>query len=594
MRKNTVFCLLAAVLLVFSSIGTTLAAQKVIDESEHLVNMAGVKAQIVEEYEQGVEVYPGNTIDKVVNVRNTGSSDAVIRVKVEKAWGETRGEDGKLIVDDAWSTDNITIDYNTEYWYYDQTDGYFYYKGVLKPGETTLAPLFEEFHIDKDTGNEFMGLEADILIKMECVQAAGDGISVWNKTLDDLGIVYTLEKPSDTITSVTFAGFDDGFIFKPADTDLFADFKNLLPGETRTQTIEVKSTFEISTGVEIFLRAEDIAQSLATPETLELVNKLLREYATIIVTDEDGNVIYNGPVWGEPYGGVGGPDSMQYDISLGTFAFGGSKMLTVQLQLDPAMDNEYQELWGLIKWVWTAEVIEPDEPGETVTISGAKTWKHGANPVSERPTELIIHVKADGSIITTATVTAEDHWKWKFVLPKYDDNGDEIKYTIDEEPLPGYTTTINGNDVTNTHESYEEVTVSGTKTWEHGANTSGRPESITVNVKSGDEVVAAKRVTAADNWQWAFTLPKYDANGNVARYTVAEELVQYYTLAKTDGYNLTNRFVSYDYPGDAAPKTGDTTNLWLWIGLTVASTSALVILLIMGRKLRRKEVANPM
>lgn len=599
MRKNTIFCLLAAALLVFSSIGTTFAAQKVMDESVQVVNTAGVKAQIVEEYERAFNVHPGSTIPKVVNVQNTGSSDAVVRVRVEKAWGETHGEDGKLIADAAWSTDNITIEYNTEYWYYDAADGYFYYKGVLKPGETTLKPLFKEFSIDKGTGNEYMGLEADIIVKMECVQAAGNGISIWGKSFTDLGIDYIPEKPADIVTSVTFTGGDGEFVFDPENTDLFANFKNLLPGETLTQIIEVKNTFGTETGVEIFLRAEDIAQSLSTPETRILVEKLLREYATIIVTDEDGNVIYNGPIWGEPYSDAENPDSMRYDISLGIFAAGESKKLTVTLQLDPAMGNEYQELWGLIKWVWTAE---PGHSSDTVVISGAKTWKHGTNPVSERPTELIIYVKANGNIITTTTVTAEDHWKWEFELPKYDVHGNEMEYTIDEEPLPGYTTTVNGSDVTNTHESYKEVVISGTKTWEHGSNTSKRPENIVVYVRIGDEVVAAKRVTANDNWQWSFTLPKYDANGNVAKYTIDEENVENYTLAKTDGYNLYNKFVNYDYPGDSGsktndsktsgPKTGDIANMLLWSSLTAASALAFVILLVRGRKSKRKETSN--
>jgi|GEM_PF-1212358 len=589
MRKNTILCLLAAALLVFSSAGTTLAAQKVIDNSEHVVNTAGVKARIVEEYEQNSVVYPGNTVDKVVNVQNTGSSDAVVRVRVEKAWGEIRAEDGKLIADDAYSTDNIIIEYNTEYWYYDGLDGYFYYKGVLKPGETTLAPLFKQFSIDKDTGSEYSGLEADIFIKMECVQAAADGISIWSKTLSDLGIVYTSNTADNTVTTVTFVGWDDKFVFNPDTTDLFANFKNLLPGETRSQTIEVGNTFQTDTGIEIFLRAEDISQNYSDPVTLALVEKLLREYATIILTDEDGSVIYNGPIWGEPYSGSSNPDSMRYDISLGVFKTGESKKLTVQLMLDPDMGNEYQNLLGLIKWVWSAEDLPSPDPGnETVTISGAKTWKHGTNPVSERPKELIIHVKANGNIITTAAVTAADHWKWKFVLPKYDNNGNEIKYTIDEEPIPGYTTVVNGTDVTNTHESYEEVTVSGSKTWNHGSNDTRRPESIVVYVKNGNEAVAAKRVTASDNWQWSFVLPKYDDNGNIAVYTIVEENVPYYTLTGNDGYSLINKFVSFNYPGDMVrPKTGDSRSLWLWIGLTAASGTTFVILFIKRCRLKR-------
>ena len=585
---HTVFCLLAAALLVFSTIGTAYAAYKVASDSTNAISMAGIKARIVEKYEPADSVFPGNTIEKIVNVKNTGGGDSLIRVKVEKAWGEERGEDGKLIANDAYSTDNINIEYNTEYWFYDQADGYFYYKGVLKPGETTLAPLFEEFTVSEDTGNEYKGLHADITVKMECVQAAFGGVSVWDKTLSDLGINYTPDKTVDTVTASILVGGEKGFAYNPESTDLFANFKNLLPGETRSQIIEVKNMSSFKPGAEIFLRAEDIPQSLAEPGTLEIVNKLLHEYATIVVTDEAGKIIYNGPIWGEPYSPGTNPVSMRNNISLGQFGEDEVKKLNVQLQVDPAMGDEYQELWGLIKWVWTAENI-PDT--DTIILRGEKTWKHGANPVPQRPKELIIYVKIDGRIIATETVTAADHWKWAFKLPKYDDYGKEIQYTIDEEPIQGYVTTVNGTDVTNTHNTYEEVIIIGEKTWSHGANTTRRPQSIIVTVKNGDAVVAAKRISAAEDWRWSFTFPKYDENGNLAVYTVDEENVPYYTHV-VNGYYIENRFVSFNYPGDnpplQPPKTGDTTNLMLYITLTALSAGILATLLVIGYKIRRK------
>ncbi|MCL1797481.1 MAG: hypothetical protein FWG24_04130, partial [Eggerthellaceae bacterium] len=66
------------------------------------------------------------------------------------------------------------------------------------------------------------------------------------------------------------------------------------------------------------------------------------------------------PIWGEPYSLAPNPDSMRYDISLGMFAPSEIKRLNVQMQVNPAMDNDYQNLLGLIGWVWTAEV--PDDP----------------------------------------------------------------------------------------------------------------------------------------------------------------------------------------------------------------------------------------
>ena len=124
-------------------------------------------------------------------------------------------------------------------------------------------PLFRAFTVDKTTGNEYEGLVADIIIRVECVQAAANGIVVWNKTFADLGISYVSGEPAATVCKVTFTGEGSGFTFEPENTDLFANFKQLFPGETRSQTIEIKNTYQGE--VEIFLRAEDITQGVSDP-----------------------------------------------------------------------------------------------------------------------------------------------------------------------------------------------------------------------------------------------------------------------------------------------------------------------------------------
>lgn len=379
-RKGYILlCLSLAAVFAVSAAGTTLAVWRKVNTSDHVVNTAAVTGKIVEQYDGAEGIYPGRTTEKVVNVQNTGTADSVVRIKVEKAWGAERDEDGSLAVDESVPTDNILIDYNTEYWQYDEEDGYFYYKGVLKPGETTAEPLFKEFTIDKlTTGPEYAGLTADIWVKMECVQAAFGGSSIWDKSFDDLGIAYTEPEKEQMVTKVEFQNPANGFVFTPTDEtsytvsvqDLFYNFKNLLPGETVSQTITVTNGYSQET--EIFLRAEDMEQSLS-PEQAELVDRLLREYAVIVVTDETGNTIYNGPIWGNLDGAGSNPSTMKNDVSLGKFAAGQTKNLNVQLQIDPEMGNEYQELWGLIRWVWSAEGAEtsttPPQTGDNSNIA---------------------------------------------------------------------------------------------------------------------------------------------------------------------------------------------------------------------------------
>lgn len=373
MKKGYILlCLSLAAVFVVSAAGTTLAVWRKLNSSDYLVGTATVSGQIVEEYEGAEGIYPGKTTQKVVNVQNTGTVDSIVRVKVEKAWGTQRDQNGNLAVDGTISTDNILIDYNTEYWQYDETDGYFYYKGVLEPGQLTLQPLFQAFTIDKEsTGSEYAGLTADIWVKMECVQAGYEGPAIWDKTLADLGITYTEPEKEQVVTKVEYQSPGNGFVFTATDEnnntesvqDLFFNFKDLLPGETASQTITVSNGYDQET--EIFLRAESVDQNLS-PEQMELVNKLLWEYTTIVVTDDTGHVLYDGPIWGNLDGTGNNLNTMKNDISLGLFAAGQSKGLNIQLQIDPGIGNEYQGLLGLIRWVWSAQGDEtPTPPPQT-------------------------------------------------------------------------------------------------------------------------------------------------------------------------------------------------------------------------------------
>lgn len=360
MKKQAVYpALCAASVCVFLlSSGLTYASWREQGDTVNKITMASVKGQIVEQYEQDPVLYPNGTADKIVQVKNTGTADALPRVKIEKAWGDGRDENGRLLIDPELSTDNIEITYNTEHWTYNEEDGYFYYKEVLKPGDTTVS-LFDSFTINgENTGGEYKNKLADIIVNMEMVQAAGGGLSYWNTSFEELGITYVRSDLPVITTEVDFNGPGSGFSFDVNEGDLFADFKDLVPGESRSQTVEITNNWDES--AEIFLWADFIDQSHATEETRELIYDLLHEYANIVITDDGGDLIYEGPVWGNPDVDSEGTDSMKYPYSLGIFEGGGQKSLNVSLSLDPQMDNEYRELLGLIKWVFSAEGGEDD------------------------------------------------------------------------------------------------------------------------------------------------------------------------------------------------------------------------------------------
>lgn len=92
---------------------------------------------------------------------------------------------------------------------------------------------------------------------------------------------------------------------------------------------------------------------------------------------------------------------------------------------------------------------------ETVDISGTKTWDDGNDRDGIRPRSITVNLLADGVEIAEKAVSAADGWSYSFTgLPKYDlSDGHEIAYTVTEDPVSGYTSTVKGYDITNTHRS---------------------------------------------------------------------------------------------------------------------------------------------
>ena len=178
---------------------------------------------------------------------------------------------------------------------------------------------------------------------------------------------------------------------------------------------------------------------------------------------------------------------------------------------------------------------------EKVSVEGSKTWNDEENQDGKRPESITVRLFADGTEVTSKTVTANDNWSWSFTgLDKYN-SGTEIVYTISEDTVADYTTVVNGYDVTNTH-TPEKISISGSKTWDDASNQDGkRPSSITVRLLADGRVVSHKKITEKDNWSWNFEdLPVYK-NGQKITYTISEDTVSGYK-SKVTGYNVTNTY----------------------------------------------------
>ena len=178
---------------------------------------------------------------------------------------------------------------------------------------------------------------------------------------------------------------------------------------------------------------------------------------------------------------------------------------------------------------------------ETAVVSGTKTWVDDNDRDGIRPESITINLLADGEVLDTIEVTEAEGWAWTFTdLYKFRDGGVEIVYTITEEAVEGYETTIDGFNVTNTH-APAQIEISGAKTWDDDDNRDGvRPESITINLLADGEKLDSKAVTEAEGWAWTFTdLYKYRDGGVEIVYTITEETVDGYETVVED-FNVTN------------------------------------------------------
>ena len=168
-----------------------------------------------------------------------------------------------------------------------------------------------------------------------------------------------------------------------------------------------------------------------------------------------------------------------------------------------------------------------------INICGEKTWDDSNNQDKKRPEKITVILLANGEPIQNPDVRPDENGKWKYRftdLPKYDDKGKEITYTVKEEPVEGYTSTVNGFNIKNSY-TPEETSVKVIKKWEDADNQDGkRPASIKVQLYGNDKKVGNEvTLNGGNDWTHTWTkLPK-NADGNPIKYTVKE-------VGKVDNY----------------------------------------------------------
>ena len=233
---------------------------------------------------------------------------------------------------------------------------------------------------------------------------------------------------------------------------------------------------------------------------------------------------------------------------------------------------------------------------QKISIAGKKIWNDQNNQDGKRPKQIVINLLKEGNKIASKVVKKEDGWKWKFEgLEKYA-GGQEIKYTITEEAINGYSAEIKGYDVKNSYVP-GKTSVQVTKVWKDANNKDGkRPEKVRIRlIANGKEVPGRILVLSKLNgWTETFKNLPINKSGKKIKYTVKEEPVgQGYESSEKgnakDGFVITNNkknrtIVKPNEKDPKNPKTGDNTNIILYASLLGMSGIALLLFHILRRK----------
>lgn len=246
----------------------------------------------------------------------------------------------------------------------------------------------------------------------------------------------------------------------------------------------------------------------------------------------------------------------------------------------------------------TEEIIEDYDPDSDALISAPV--EVSSVPI---PDAITVHLLADGVVVGTMQLTKDGDWEGRFIdYPRYDENdGHEIKYTTKEDPLAGYETSyFNGNIILNR----SLIDVSVEKKWI--GNSQSKAEltlhracdymkfdyTLNKHVKvKVDEEVATVELNAANNWKHTFSslyefYTPEGADGVKYKYYVTEKSIPGYNTQITgnqdSGFVVTNKEINPKTPAPKnppqpkTPNTGDESNIYLYIGLMLASSALIV------------------
>lgn len=128
---------------------------------------------------------PGDQVNKIPVITNTGTADCWVRLKVTLREKEEQTPAQRTAEAQPGLTDVIDMDYNEANWV--QENGWYYYKTSLAPGAAAV-PLFTKVSLSEGMNDYFQGMAFDIDLQAEAIQSknntlvGGNYAALWSNS----------------------------------------------------------------------------------------------------------------------------------------------------------------------------------------------------------------------------------------------------------------------------------------------------------------------------------------------------------------------------------------------------------------------------
>lgn len=162
-----------------------------------------------------------------------------------------------------------------------------------------------------------------------------------------LALCLSLAPAAMADSSVTYKGQAEKFVFAPGSdyspTDLFENFKGVMPGDTLNQKIDVRNAADEKVNVKIYMRA--LGAKSGSEEFLSQM--------TLNVKAMDGAELFDAPA----------DQTAQLSdwVCLGTFKSGANTSLDVSLNVPVTMGDDFQQAIGYLDWEFMVEEFPVDD-----------------------------------------------------------------------------------------------------------------------------------------------------------------------------------------------------------------------------------------